>query len=206
MAEPYIIYGKPYTETPTKFTGWYKYAPVNGDSAGVGVILTKYNTATAQQDTVATAVSAITGITDTYTRLEIDFDYLLPGINPDTITVVLTSSGDAGNFQGEVGSTLIIDDISLEYTSGIQESLLQEFSITAFPSPASGQLSLEFNTNQPEKILCNIYAMDGRLMESFPLGQRKHQLDVSDWQQGKYIAQAYMNNSLVSSTKFVVAH
>lgn len=206
MTEPYIQNGRPFTETPLKFKGWYKYSPVNGDSAGVGAILTRYNTVTGQKDTLATAVRAITNNTETYTQFEIDFDYIIPGINPDTIIIVFTSSGDAGNFNGEVGSTLIIDDILLEYTSGLNEPLLQEFTINAFPSPVADQLSLEFNTNHPEQLLCNIYAIDGRLIQSFSPLEKKHQMDVSAWQQGKYIIQAYMDNSLVSSTKFVVAH
>lgn len=205
MGEPYIEYGRPFAETPSKFRGWYKYAAAGNDSAGLAVILTKYNTMTSEQDTVATAVTAITENADVYTEFEIDFDYLIPGINPDTINVVFTSSGDGGNFQGEVGSILTIDDILLEYTSGVQESLLQEFSIHAFPSPATDQLSLKFNTNHPEKILCRVYALDGRMVESFSLRHKKHRLDVSDWSPGKYILQAYVDNKLVSSTKFVVA-
>jgi len=206
MTEPYIENGRPFTETPSKFKGWYKYSPVNNDSAGVGAILTKYNTNTGQKDTVATAVRAITNSAETYTQFEIDFDYIISSVNPDTIIIVFTSSGDGGNFLGEVGSTLIIDEISLEYPSGIQESLLQEFTISAFPSPAVDQLSLEFNTKHPEKLRCNIYTIDGRFIQSFSILENKHQLDVSNWQQGKYIIQAYKDNSLVSSAKFVVVH
>lgn len=206
MTEPYIAYGRPYTETPSAFKGWYKYTPVKGDSAGVGVILTKYNTETSQQDTIATAVSAITEQTDTYTEFEFEFEYRIDGVNPDTINVVFTSSGDGGNFQGEVGSILIIDDILLEYASGIHESLLQEFSINAFPSPSNNQLNLEFNTDHPGKLVCHVYSIDGRVMESFPLTHKKCQLDVSDWSEGKYIVQACMDNSLVSSAKFIVTH
>lgn len=204
MTEPYIAYGRPYTETPSVFKGWYKYTPVNGDSAGVGVILTKYNTEMGYQDTIATAVSAITEQADIYTEFEFDFEYRIEGVNPDTIHVVFTSSGDGGNFNGQVGSTLIIDDIALEYSSGIQESLLQEFSITAFPSPAEDILKLEFNTDHPEKLICHIYSIDGRLMKSFPLSEKEYQLDVSSWSHGKYIVQATMDNHLLSSTKFVV--
>jgi len=206
MTEPYIQNGRPYTETPSSFKGWYKYSPVNGDSAGVGAILTRYNTDTGQKDTIATAVRAITENAETYTQFEIDFDYLIPSVNPDTIIIVFTSSGDGGNFMGQVGSTFIIDDILLEYPSGIKESLSQEFTINAYPSPANNQLSLEFNTNHPEKLLCSIYAIDGRFMQSFSLSDKKHKLDVSTWQQGKYIVQAYMDNSLVSSAKFIVVH
>lgn len=206
MTAPYIQNGRPYTETPSKFKVWYKYSPVNGDSAGVGAILTKYNTDTGQKDTLATAVRAITSGTETYTQFEIDFEYTIQAVNPDTLIIVFTSSGDGGNFQGEVGSTLIIDDVTLEYPSGLAENLMQEFSISCFPSPATDRLSLEFNAKHPEKLLCSIYSMDGRFMQSFETLENKYQLDVSTWQQGNYIIQAYRDNSLVSSAKFVVRH
>jgi len=198
--------GQPFTDTPSKIIGWYKYSPVNNDSAGIGAILTRFNNSTGQQDTVAKAIAAITNAVESYTQFEIDFDYLIPEMNPDTITIVFTSSGDAENFQGEVGSTFIIDDVSLEYPSGLQETLMQEFSINAFPSPAVDQLSLVFNTNHPEKLRCFIYSIDGRFIQSFSPSTKKYQLEVSTWQQGKYIVQAYMDNKLVSSAKFMVAN
>ncbi len=93
--------GRPFTDTPSKVQGWYKYLPVNNDSAGVGVILTKYNFQTNQQDTIASAVRAITTAANVYTQFEINFEYFISDLNPDTIIVVFTSSGDGGNFQGQ---------------------------------------------------------------------------------------------------------
>lgn len=206
MTEPYIQQGKPYTDMPSKFKGWYKYTPVNGDSAGVGALLTKYNASTGQKDTLATAIVALTEDVQTYTQFELDFDYLIPGMNPDSIIIVFTSSGDGGNFMGEVGSTLIIDDVTLEYTSGLQESLLPEFTIQVFPSPASTQLSFAFNTEHPEDLRCSIYSIDGRFMQSFSPAGKEHQMDVSSWPQGKYMLQARAGGYLVSSAKFVIAH
>lgn len=206
LTEPYIQNGKPFTDTPSKFKGWYKYTPVNSDSAGVAAILTRYNTEAGQQDTVARAISALTESVQTYTQFEFDFDYLLTGINPDTIILVFTSSGNAGNFQGEEGSTLILDDISLEYPSGLLESLQPEFTVKAFPSPADEQVSFQFNTAQPEKLLCYVYSLEGRLIKSFTPKGKEYQMNVSTWPQSKYILQVFKGNSLVSSSKFIVAH
>ena len=206
LTEPYILNGQPFTDTPSKFKGWFKYTPVNGDSAGVGALLTRYNAETSHQDTLATAILAIEENVQTYTQFEIDFDYLIPGLTPDTIIIVFTSSGDGGNFQGEIGSTLTIDDISLEYPTGLQESLLPELKVSVFPSPVAEQVTFKFKTTQPEKLLCDVYAFDGRLIRSFSPDGMEHQMDVSTWSQGKYILQVYKGSSLVSSAKFIVAH
>jgi hypothetical protein len=206
MTAPFIEQGRPFTDKPSKFKGWYKYAPVSGDSAAIVARLTRFNEDTDQQDTIAEAIQVVKNIVSTYTQFEINFDYSITGINPDTITIVFMSSAEAGNFQGQVGSTLLIDDILLEYPTGLQESLAPELTVNVFPLPAAEQLSFEFNTLHPEKLLCYIYAIDGRFIQSFSLSAKKHQLDVSNWQQGRYILQAYMGNSLVSSAKFIVAH
>jgi hypothetical protein len=206
LSPPYIENGKPFTDTPSKFKGWYKYLSINGDSAGIAAILTRYNPGKGKQDTVATAVTAITESASTYTAFELDFDYLLPGIDPDSIVIVFTSSGDGGNLQGQVGSTLTLDDISLEYPIGIQESLMPEFIVEAFPSPAITSISFKFNTAQAEQLFCYVYSLNGQMMHSFSPDNKKYRIDVSNWPQGKYVLQVYKDSKLASSAKFIVTH
>lgn len=206
LTEPYIRNGQPFDESPSKFKGWFKYTPVNGDSAGVGALLTRYNIETGSQDTIAKAITAIEENVQTYTQFELDFDYLIPGLSPDTIIIVLTSSGDGGNFQGQIGSTLIVDDLTLEYPAGLHESLLPELQVSVFPSPVAEQVTFKFETSHPEKLRCDVYAFDGRLIRSFTPVAKEHKMNVSAWSQGKYILQVYEGSSLVSSAKFIVAH
>ncbi len=204
MKAPYIKQGKPFTDKPSKFKGWYKYISVSGDSAGIVAMLTKFNTGTGKQDTIAKAIEVVKNTVSQYTQFEIDFDYKITGINPDTIIFVFTSSGDGGNFKGQVGSTLFIDDISLEYATGLEENLMPEFNVNVYPSPASKQLSLEFNTPNPEKLLCKVYSLDGCFVHSFVPSGNNYHLDISLWKQGKYILQGWNGDSLVLSAKFIV--
>ena len=206
MVSPYIKQGKPFSDKPLKFIGWYKYTSVSGDSAAIVAILTRFNTATGFRDTLATAALVEKNSVAVYSQFSIDFDYTITDVNPDSITVVFSSSADGSNFHGQVGSTLFIDDVSLEYTLGIKVSLDSEFTINVFPSPAINELSLQFNTSKSGQFVCKVYSMEGRFVKSFtPVGNIQH-LDVSAWQQGKYIVQAWKDNKMVSSTKFVVAH
>jgi hypothetical protein len=206
LEEPFIQNGQPFTDSPSKFKGWYKYTPVSGDSAGVAAILTRYNTGAGQQDTIAIARRAIEENVQTYTEFEIAFDYLITGVEPDTLIIVFTSSGDGGNFNGEVGSTFIVDDISLEYTTGLLESLLPEIDVKAYPTPAADHVTFTFDTPRPEKLLCEVYTLDGRFIQSFSPNNKEHLMDVSSLPRGKYILQVFEDNSLVSSAKFIVAH
>jgi hypothetical protein len=206
LTSPFIKQGKPFTDKPSKFKGWIKYTSVNSDSAAIVALLTKFNTGTGKQDTIARAVQIIKNDISVYTPFDINFDYSNTSISPDSIILVLTSSADGGNFHGQVGSTLFVDDISLEYATGLQESLMPEFSLSVFPSPAAKQLLLEFNTSQPEQLRCIIYSINGRFIQSFTPSGKNHQLDVSGWEQDCYLLQAWMGKSLVSSAKFVIVH
>ena len=205
-SDPFIKQGKPFTDKPAKFKGWYKYLSVEGDSAGIVAMLTKYNAGTGQKDTIAEAIGVVLNTVSTYTMFDIDFVYNNNDIDPDSIIIVFTSSGDGGNFLGQAGSTLLVDDIFLEYPSGVQESLAPEFSVQVFPSPANDKLSFEFNTLFPEKLSCFVFAIDGSLIQSFSPKEKTHNMDVSNWQQGKYIIQAYLGNTLVTTSKFLVVH
>lgn len=205
MSAPYVKEGKPFTDMPYQFKGWYKYSPVNGDSAAIATFLTKYNTVTGKQDTIAKAIQVLKGNVSEYTQFNLNYDYK-SGMNPDTIIIVFVSSAAGGNSSGQVGSTLFIDDIYLEYGGGLQEILMPEFTTDVYPSPASKQIQLRFNTISPEQIICKVFAIDGQFMQSFsPLGNTQ-QIDVSNWPQSSYIAQVWLSGRLVSSTKFLVAH
>jgi hypothetical protein len=205
-AAPFIKQGQPFTDKPSRFKGWYKYAPVSGDSAAIVAILTKFNTITGKPDTIARTINTIKNNISVYTQFDFKFDYSIPNVNPDTIKIVFVSSADGANMKGQNGSTLLLDDISLEYTTGLQEILMPDFKIDAYPSPASDQVLLKFNTSITEQLFCQIYSIDGRLMLSFTPSGNDHRLDVSAWPQSTYLVQAWIRGNLVSSSKFLVVH
>lgn len=117
-----IIEGKPYTGKPSRFGGWYKYSPANGDSGAIGMLLTRWNSATGQRDTVGEAGIVITTAIASWTEFDLPVIYHLPTATPDTLVVAITSSADGANFIGEVGSTLWVDDVELDMTTAQPEA------------------------------------------------------------------------------------
>ena len=108
-----VIQGKPFTEKPLKLKGYYKYTSVNADSAAIYANVTHYNEQTHQKDTIGEARFAVLSTVGTYTLFEIDFTYFYNDIAPDSLSIVFASSADGANFNGQQGSTLFIDDVSL---------------------------------------------------------------------------------------------
>ncbi len=118
----FLVQGQPFGDLPGAFQGWYKYAPVNGDSAGIAALLTRWNAGAGRRDTVAAAAVVITSTQATWTSFDLPFFYFQFGI-PDSILVALVSSGDGQNFNGQPGSTLWIDDLSLDYGTAAPEGV-----------------------------------------------------------------------------------
>ncbi len=120
----FLVQGQPFTDLPNAFQGWFKYSPVSGDSAGLAALLTRWNTSLQKRDTLAQAAWVVRTAYPNWTEFDLPFTYFQTGITPDSILVALVSSGDGQNFNGQVGSTLWIDDVRLDYATANADATL----------------------------------------------------------------------------------
>ncbi len=112
-----IHIGKPFTQKPVAFQGYYKYYPANGDSGLLMALLTKFNTALAKRDTIAYAKMIIKNTVNTYTHFELNLNYWDNTATPDSISLLMVSSAginlqDLFHCTGQPGSTMFVDEIS----------------------------------------------------------------------------------------------
>ena len=107
--------GMPYTDRPMRFTGYYKYLPVGGDSAVIRATFRRWNGA--NSEVVSEALFKIYTTVDEWTP----FELVVPAFtaDPDTVEVVFAASAGGEFFRGDVGSTLIIDDVAFDNTSSV---------------------------------------------------------------------------------------
>lgn len=119
----YVIEGRPFTKKPTKFSGYFKYFPADGDTCNFYINITRYNTSTGKKDTIAEANLNIWETVSTYRLFEMPLTYYRTDLEPDTIKIAIISSAGARDYTGQgtpkVGSALLIDDLSLEIPTGI---------------------------------------------------------------------------------------
>lgn len=117
---------------PDKFSGWYKYTPgsqmvnqagnaISGtDEMAIYAILYYGNTLTAKDVQTSDRIIAIARIPDgtaksEWTRFEIPFEYKMnvPDGEQLKYSIVMSSSRDGDNFNGAVGSRLLVDDLEI---------------------------------------------------------------------------------------------
>ncbi len=181
--------GVPFTARPDRFTGWYKYTGVNGDSCLAYAKLTKFNAATGLSEQVGLArMINKTGVAVTaWTQFDIPFDYSNTN-TPDSITVVITSSAGAENLQApQEGSTMYSDNNDLLLPTGVAMSLNNMVTVRTFPNPATSKLTVELGRNLQAASI-RFFTYDGKLVTTKPLidNTLTNEIDISSLNSGMY--------------------
>lgn len=202
------ILGKPCIDCkPSKFKGYYKYSPLKGDSCSALILLSKWNNVTKQRDTVGYGEMVQHNAVNTYTEFEIPVTYRTNG-PVDSITVlVLASAGfNVNNFMGcagQVGNTMYVDDLTLDYPSGIQQVLMPEVAVTVYPNPASEVLHVDLS--KPVNGTMIIYDVAGKQAGSFRISQKNNTIPVSNLAGGSYYFRLISGSELLNTGTFVIS-
>jgi hypothetical protein len=192
---------------PSKFYGWYKFDQVNGDSCAAILLASKWNTTLHKKDTIGYCRTDFKAPQTAWTYFEMPVSY--SGTDtPDSLLVLLVSSGgfSAINFQGgvgQVGNTMYVDDISIDYPLGITQVLMPEIGVKTYPNPAKGSMTLELTQRIPGGML-DIYDMDGRLVTSQEIENTVNTVNVNGLLPGQYHFKVLDGKTIQNSGFFMV--
>lgn len=154
--------GVPITDKPTHLKGFYKYQPKGGDSCAIGIGMMRWNGT--GRDSVGMGIFSTHDTVNTWTPFYAWIDYVLPN-PPDTFNILAISSADS---TPTAGTVLYVDDISLDYTTGINRE-----------DPASGvdiyqdreeeQILVYFDFEKPETTEIQLFNMTGQVVAQTPV-------------------------------------
>ncbi|MCK9218563.1 MAG: T9SS type A sorting domain-containing protein [Bacteroidales bacterium] len=195
---------------PLKFKGFFKFEPVNGDSCAFVALVSKWNATTLKRDTVGYGRLFIYDTVATYDKFNVSLEYNYPTSNlvPDSMTLLIVSSGgfDVIKFmlsQGQVGSTLYVDELSLEYGVGMEQVLMPEVGVKLYPNPASETICVELS-KQIENGLLEVYSANGKLVSTMNVSEQKSTLPVYSLANGSYFFKLKAGKHLLNSGTFIV--
>jgi hypothetical protein len=197
--------GVPFTDKPNSFKGWLKYSPVQGDSAEVSAFLMKRNGAS--RETLAVARQRYLQPVANWTSFDAPFQYFNTTTLPDSIIIIcITSAGynfdNLTNCQGKVNSTLWIDDLSLDYTNGIEQNLFNGETVQVYPNPSSDMVTLTTTGNVTNGRV-EILDMNGKLIIGQTFTGTTQTVDIRSLAAGTYIVRLSEGNRRLYSSQIV---
>lgn len=193
--------GVPFTDRPAFFKGYYKYTSVNGDSAAI--VAQFHRWVNGQQELVGVAPLVEYNTVPNWTPFNIPVKWLSTAAC-DSMTVIMTSSAGGQDFQAANGSTLLVDEASFEYPTGITMPLMPEVRVQLYPNPASEQLNIHFPDFQSSSML-TVYDTEGRLVRTQALDKETTVMDITMLAPGHYFYQVKTYDHVDVAGKFEVS-
>lgn len=195
---------------PTHLKGYYKFEPVNGDSCSALLLVSKWNTSTKKRDTIGYGIQVFKEAVSTYTPFDVVMSYDYPASNlvPDSMTLMAVSSAGFSiiNFmgcKGQVGSTMYVDELELEYPTGIRESLMPEVAVKVYPNPAKDMMIVELSEKVKDGMMI-IFNQDGKQVTSCYVRELINMLPVHTFANGAYYFRLKDDSGVLNTGSFVI--
>jgi len=193
-------------DTPHALEGYFKYKPVENDSALIDIAF--YN-----NDKPVFIVQKIIKetITNKWEKFSIDIPSQYWNKVYDEIRIIFAASAGVNwerldECKGRLGSTLWIDNVSLNYTkdpNGIKQNLFSTLKANAFPNPATEVINIELNENFTGTV--SVYNITGSKVMEENMNGTQIQLNTSTLAAGNYIYKLMNENTIFAQGKFVIS-
>jgi hypothetical protein len=196
------FYGWPFAARPETLKFWYKFSPAGNDTGLAAIVLSKWN---GSHVVIGSGLMPVFNNTSPYTLAEIPVDYS-SSETPDTIIISFISSF---NSNPTVGTMLFIDDISLDYPTGVKEvtsNTFETFLLTAYPNPFNPSTKISWQSPIGSWQTLKIYDVLGNevatLVDEYkPAGSYEVEWDASRYPSGVYFYQLkaveYVNTKMM---------
>jgi len=174
--------GSPIASRPSSFGGWFRYDPINGDTATIGLSLTRWDAVNGIREVVANGGDNLLTTNGVFVELDFQMYYDSNSI-PDTALIVIVSGS---NSSPQEGSTLFVDDLVYNYPAAIESP--ESVGLNIYPNPATDRLMISstngftFNTGR-------IIGLDGRIIQEITLNAGNATVDVAKLKAGSYIVE-----------------
>ncbi len=182
-----------------KFSGWYKYAPSQGDSC---VFLAELYAA---DSVIIATVKMKSAAVAQYTQFDIPFVYSDEGADVTDIGIYISASNTTPHTgpngpDGTGGSILIIDDLELSVTpSSVRHSLTDNITVEVYQVDMSNSLVVK----NAEDAVLEIYSITGRHILTHNIRSPQVEISISQLNKGIYFYRITMNDAALTAGKFI---
>lgn len=189
------FYGWPFTARPDTLRFWYKFIPAGNDTGLAAIVLSKWN---GNHVVIGLGLMPVFNNIASYTMAEIPIEYY-SSETPDTIMISFVSSF---NSNPTAGTMLFIDDISLDYPTGVKEitsNTPETFLLTAYPNPFNPSTTIRYQIPEMSFVTIKVYDVLGNeiatiVNEEKTIGSYEVEFDASELTSGIYFYQLKADN------------
>lgn len=187
--------GMQWNERTDSIVLWYKYMPNGNDQGAVVGSLTHWDSQAGTQEMIATITGTIDAASS-WTRLALPFQYGGSSSTPDTISLMIGSSGETG---GTPGSIMYVDDISSVKNAPLSlPKEAKEVAISVYPSPSDDHVTI----SMAKEATVEIYNALGQRVYSTRAASKSLSISTDDFVNGVYM----VRTSSGLTQRFVVKH
>lgn len=182
------------SERPDSITGWMKYAPVNGDTGYIEVLLFANN----YQDTIGRAKFYSPFALSSWTYFSKEITYYSSAAVEASRVILLPSSG----YQPQVGSIVQFDDLAFVTSTGINEGN-KKYAFSVYPNPATEELYIK--NPLAENATMQVYDVTGKKATEINIGLNTTRTNISTYSPGVYLYTfTNVNSEILHTGKFAV--
>lgn len=194
--------GYPFTEMPQKLIGYYKYQPVNNDTAVIGLGLFKWNNG--NKDTIGFGALYFSGQHNDWTPFEIPVYYPIWD-NPDTMNILVLNSNPLSPLT-HTGTKMWVDNLSFVYGTVAVEGLTSADNLKIYAKRDSRQLVLSSTFEKQQNLDISLFNMAGTEVCKWkrPMSRTTEYFDVNNLPPGTYIIRITSGQKLIDNRKITI--
>lgn len=178
---------------PAYLTGYYRSNVKQNDTAAVVVLLSRYNSATGESDTVGAGFISLNAVTE-YSRFAIPI-YYVNNLNPDSISILAAIYSEPG----KPFSHILLDDLMFTNGLSVEKSTLPNMSqISIYPNPAQDYFQVSVNAIEGSQVQIEVKDMQGRRVRDafngrWSYGKEGIKIETQGLPGGSYLIEARVN-------------
>lgn len=184
-------------------SAWLKYAPQGGDKAQILVRAVLSGQGAGGTDSiVGSADTIIYSAIATYTKVEVELQYIDPNVVPDKLLVVFLSSTNVTATAPVNGSKLTVDDAEAGiHPAGVRIPLFNSEGVNCYPNPAKNIIHINSSYNQ--HVTWKLYQMNGQLLKEVVF-TNKATVNIAELPKGVYVYSVEKEGTVVKNGKLLI--
>ncbi len=188
----------PVTGHPTSLTGYYKFAPQNGDTMRIQIFLSNQGAVVMNQSFISTDTVI------SWASFTIPFSNYTTADSGSIIISSYNADGYPPEFAPRGNSVLYVDNLNFDnLITSLPEQHEKNNLFNIFPNPALDYISLEINEAINNEPTLNIYNLIGERVLTEKLKQNNQIVNIEKFNSGIYIIEIKAND-LFEKQKLII--